>query len=351
MTQSGNEDRGRLGADSESVAHRLVDAITTHAIFKLDAVGRVETWSDASSALYGFDAADVLGEHVEVLFADTEEPTPDMVAVLAESTDEAQEVAGWNRRADGSIFWATLTLSPLFEDGSSDSFDGHAVVAQDRTESRQYEQMLERQNDRIKEFTDIIAHDLRNPLSVIDGRLELYRDTRDDAHITYIEETTDRMERLVDDLLRVARQGEVVADPEPTDLEDVVIAAWEGTGRPSDDATLIYEAVPTVGADNDRLLELFENLFRNSVEHGGSDVTVRVGPLEGGFFVADDGPGIPADFRDDVFDHGFTTSDDGSGYGLSIVRTIGNAHGWDASATEGPDDGARFEFTGVTFLE
>jgi signal transduction histidine kinase len=210
--------------------------------------------------------------------------------------------------------------------------------------------MLERQNDRLKEFTDILAHDLRNPLAVIEGNLELYRESGRESHIEKIGETTDRMARLVDDLLRVARQGEVVTDPERTLLQAVIETAWEGTAAGTN-ATLRSAAVPPMSADPDRLCELVENLFRNAVEHGGDDVTVRVGPLETGFFVEDDGPGIPADLQDDVFDHGFTTSSDGSGYGLSVVRTIANAHGWDVVVTDAPSGGARFEITGVDVTE
>lgn len=226
--------------------------------------------------------------------------------------------------------------------------------------------MLERQNDRLKEFTDILAHDLRNPLSVIDGNLALYEETGDDAHIETIDETTDRMARLVEDLLRVARQGDVVTDPEPTDIGDVVEDASpvvETTPR----ATLVCHDVPTVSGDADRLCQLFENLFRNAIEHsftapdsrtrqegeGTTDgtVTITVGPLETGFYVEDDGPGIPDEQKDDVFDHGFTTSDDGSGYGLSVVRTIVNAHGWDILVTDEESGGARFEITGIDFLD
>ncbi|MFB6252125.1 MAG: sensor histidine kinase, partial [Halobellus sp.] len=99
-----------------------------------------------------------------------------------------------------------------------------------------------------------------------------------------------------------------------------------------------------------RLCELFENLFGNAVEHGGNDVTVRVGRLEGGFFIEDDGPGMPEEDKEHVFDHGFTTREDGHGYGLSVVRTIVNAHGWDIVATDAQTGGARFEITEIDLL-
>lgn len=145
------------------------------------------------------------------------------------------------------------------------------------------------------------------------------------------------MERLVDDLLWVARQGDVVTDPQDTHLGAIVQLAWEGTDDAG--ASLELEAVDPIRADPDRLNELLENLFRNAVEHGRPGVTVRVGPLEDGLFIEDDGEGIPAEVREQVFDHGFTTNDDGTGYGLSVVRTIVGAHGWDVAVSEAREAG------------
>jgi signal transduction histidine kinase len=202
---------------------------------------------------------------------------------------------------------------------------------------------------RLKEFTDILSHDLRNPLNVLSGNLNQYKRTGDEKHIEVIERTTDRMERLVDDLLRVARQGQVVEQPEPTDIGTVLETARKGALPET--ATLRYEAVPRVMADPDRLVQVFENLLRNSAEHGGDDVTVRIGSLQRGFYVEDDGPGIPEDDRDRVFDHGYTTRENGTGYGLSVVRSVVGAHGWDVSVVDTDRGGARFEVTAIEFVD
>jgi signal transduction histidine kinase len=89
--------------------------------------------------------------------------------------------------------------------------------------------------------------------------------------------------------------------------------------------------------------------MRNAVEHTSQDVTVTVGELEEGFYVEDDGSGIPEDSRDDVFDAGHTTTDEGTGFGLSIVKEVAEAHGWEVSIAEGSEGGARFEITNVEF--
>jgi PAS domain S-box len=299
----------------------------------------------------------VLGEHLRVLLGDgDEDETVEGVAtILPETRTGTVEREGWHERSDGSVFWGTLTLSPL-QGGEP---GGYGVVCRDTTTTKEYQRMLERQNGRLKEFTDILAHDLRNPLGAIDQHLTLYEETGERTHIESIDQTTDRMSRLVEDLLRVAKQGDIVTDPEPTDIERVARLAWTGTGDPGD--SLEYETVPTVSADSDRLCELFENLLRNAVKHGSTDdtdtrgdhseVTVRIGPLDDGFYVEDDGPGISDSVGAEVFDHGVTTTQDGSGYGLSIVRTIANAHGWDISLAMAENVGARFEITGIEFLD
>ncbi len=155
------------------------------------------------------------------------------------------------------------------------------------------------------------------------------------------------MEALVYSLLQVARHGSAVTNPDQVEIGEVIETAWAGTGAQSPGATLRTEAIGPIHADADRLCQLFENLFRNAIEHGGGGVTVHVGPVDGGFNVEDDGSGVPEGLWDEMFDHGVTTSDDGTGYGLSIVRTIAKAHGWDVGALEGEIAGVRFEITGV----
>jgi signal transduction histidine kinase len=157
------------------------------------------------------------------------------------------------------------------------------------------------------------------------------------------------MERLIDEVLTLARQGKDVEEFERLELEETVQLAWSSVDEMW--AELEYEDLPAITADGERLRRLFENLFRNALEHGGEDVTVRVGTLgEDGFFVEDDGPGIPKHERDEIFDPGYTTGEDGTGLGLAIVQSIAEAHGWEIDVAEGTDGGARFEIRGVQVL-
>jgi PAS domain S-box-containing protein len=228
-------------------------------------------------------------------------------------------------------------------------------------ERRRYERELERQNERLEEFASVLSHDLRNPLSVAKGYLEFLPEEGNEKPLTKIERAHDRMERIIEDVLALTRQGETVVESRPVALEAVARTAWDHVE--TGEGNLEFGMDPgTIEADRSRLKTLFENLFRNSVEHGstgsrpeaddavehgGSGVRVEVGSLadQGGFFVADDGPGIPEAERERVFEYGHTASESGTGLGLSIVRTIADAHGWAVTAAESESGGARFELS------
>jgi signal transduction histidine kinase len=214
------------------------------------------------------------------------------------------------------------------------------------------ERELERQNERLEEFASVISHDLRNPLNVAKGRVELAQETGDTGHLAAAATAHERMSAIIEDVLAMAQQGKVlgVEDLEPVELSDVAERSWETVSTA--DATLQVETALTVVAHPTRLRQVFENLFRNAVEHGPDDVSIRVGSTPGvdGFFVADDGPGIPASEQDCVLNVGYTTSDEGTGLGLNIVQDIVTAHGWTLSLTESETGGARVEISDVDRL-
>lgn len=233
-----------------------------------------------------------------------------------------------------------------------DEIQGVSFAAIDITETQQLREetrALRRQNERLEEFSSIISHDLRNPLSVAKGHIELAREEDDSEHLETAEEALGRMEALIEDLLTLAKKGKHIEDTEAVSLAAVATNAWEMTN--TQDGIIEIDVESTIRADGDRLGELFENLFRNAIVHVGGDVEVRVGGLSDGFYVEDDGEGIPTDERDEVFETGHSTRPGGTGFGLKIVESIAHAHVWDVSVTDGTDGGARFEFTNATTLD
>ena len=169
----------------------------------------------------------------------------------------------------------------------------------------------------------------------------------DSDHLDPIGRALDRMDTLITDLLALARGAKSTTDI--TSIKPSMLAenCWRNVD--TRDASIVTDIDRTIRADEGRLSQVFENLIRNAVEHGGGEVTVRIGELDDGFYIEDDGPGIPVGEHEDVFDAGYSTSDEGTGFGLSIVKQVVDAHGWEIHLTEGSDGGARFEITGVVF--
>jgi PAS domain S-box-containing protein len=216
---------------------------------------------------------------------------------------------------------------------------------QDVTDLERTKRELQAQNERLDRFSDVVAHDIRNPLSVAMAFTSLAQDTSDLAHLDRVEAAQQRIAELVHDLMLLARTSKHAADKEPVCLADIARRAWTNVDAP----TLTLEvdaALPTVEGHAGLLTELFENLYRNAAEHGGAGITVRVGPLEnGGFCVEDTGPGIPKAAWERVFEHGYSTHDEGTGFGLSIVAEIAAAHGWSPTAGPSREGGARLSFS------
>ncbi|WP_144923762.1 sensor histidine kinase [Halorubrum salsamenti] len=282
---------------------------------------------------------------------------------------------------------------------------GYLFPADDRVQRRK---QLEQQRERLEEFASVVSHDLRNPLSVVVGNIELAREfdgEEADERLDRAHDALDYMDDLISDLLALAREGRSVEETATADLRTIVDRAWQTVGAPEGVVLVVDEPLPSIECDRSRLRQALENLFRNAIEHGtsestesdsvergagrstddidtetfGGDTTARsdfdgpvprsgndgsegatdrdpllrvfVGRLPDGFYVADDGTGIDPSERDAVFEPGHSTDRDGTGFGLSIVERIAEAHGWELSVTESRAGGARFEFSDVDLVD
>jgi K+-sensing histidine kinase KdpD len=212
---------------------------------------------------------------------------------------------------------------------------------------REREAALTRERDRLDDFASIISHDLRNLLNVAGGHLSMATANNDLPSLSPVEDAIERMNDIIDDTLTLARQGDTVDQTEPVDIPVLVADCLDVID--ADAATFAVVDEFSILADPDRLSHVFENLFRNAIDHGGADVTVTVGRTDDGFYVADDGPGIPPEDRETVFESGYTTADDGSGLGLRIVEQVVAAHDWSITVTESDTGGAQFVISGVSF--
>ncbi|MCL9815955.1 response regulator [Natronocalculus amylovorans] len=202
----------------------------------------------------------------------------------------------------------------------------HVQIAVDRVE---HETTLHEQNEQLQQFATAISHDMRNPLSIIQGAVNTATKTDDSSSLAAAGRAADRMDSLIDDILFLTRRGEWVTRRSPVSLQSILTAAWGQTGAQSS-ATVTFDLPPemTISADAPRLQQLFENLFANSLEHVGTNCSITVSVTETTISVTDDGDGFP---EENVFDLGYSGSETGSGLGLSIVHSIATGHGWDVS--------------------
>ena len=239
---------------------------------------------------------------------------------------------------EGARFWQTK-LGPVV---SGDEITRLVGVTRNVTDRVERERQLRQQNERLDEFASVISHDLRNPLGVAQGRATILAEQIESEHLDPVLRNLTRMEAIVEDTLTLARQGDTISETESINLTDIVGKCWATID--ADEASIEIVDETTFQGDPDRLRHVFENLFRNAVEHGGSDVTVRVGVNDhGDIYVEDDGSGIPVEKREEVLEPGHSSARGGTGFGLTIIKRIVEAHGWELSITDGSDGGARFE--------
>jgi len=345
--------RELVRAGSKAEIGRAVMAMTSD-IPVFSHIQVVFTESDGSvHPLEGQSGTSLFDRYEERFRTVIDEDTPQYVTADGQSTDEPTEAedlaaAVLPLGSHGALGLAADAGS--FTDFGIDLANilaSNLEAALDRTER---ERDLERQNEHLEEFASIVSHDLRNPLNVASAATELLAEDVDSPQIDRIESALTRMEELIEALLTLARKGQVVGETEFVTVETAARTAWEVIDAP--EATLTVVSSGVLPADENRLVELFENLFRNAVEHGREDVSITVG-VRGeldGFYVADDGQGIDPAVRDELFEMGVSGAD-GTGYGLYIVSTIAEAHDWEISAGESDSGGARFDVIGPSLVE
>jgi len=293
-------------------------------------------WTENLFDMLGVDygQAPPLGEALDVYLEEDRQRVANAIET-AVAAAESFDVEARFERHDGELRWFRIQGKPVLQDGEVVRLRG---AVQDITDHKQREKQLE-------QFASIVSHDLRNPLNVAEGRLELAREECDSEHLPSVAQAHERMRDLIADLLELARGDERVSAMELVDLGELAGQCWNAVE--TGDAALVNEAETHFHADQSQLRQLLENLIRNAVEHGGDDVTITIGDQPDGFYVADDGQGIPPEDREQVFEPGYSTSTEGTGFGLSIIRQITEAHGWTVSLDTSTDGGIRFDVTGV----
>ena len=345
--------RGLVVAESDrEIAEQTIDATEEVLDFPMVAIWKHESTAEVLDPLAWSTPIDERVEEMEPLSRDSEfiwevfdTGNPRLLGFVPATTNTSHHPGKVTsellvRIGEYGVLGAYSDERDAFDETDVELFKLLASTVESAFRRAERERQLARRNERLNDFASVVSHDLRNPLNVASSHTELARLTDDPAeHLDQIEESMLRMEELIEDLLSRAR-GDSEIEREELSLAQIAREAWAGVDTA--DATLRLDGDGSLEADPDRIRQLFENLFRNAVEHGGASVTVHVGTAGDGFYVADDGPGIPEAKRADIFEQGVTHSDDGTGYGLAIVADIVDGHGWNISVTDSAGGGAKF---------
>lgn len=322
--------------DVDPVALRTVFESISPAVLVLDQQNRVGDINSTGMDLFDV-SSDVIGDPLEAVVSQRE-----LYKLLQQKRIAQEPIKVGEQGSDERFYEVSVTPTET----SRLRQDSRVVVLNDITAYKEQQQRLEEQNQRLDQFTSVVSHDLRNPLNIAQGYLEIVRTESDSKQIARVYDAHERMAELIDDLLVLAKSGEDLSELQPVSVSEILRRTWSNVE--THDATLTVGIDRTIIADVSRLQQLFENLIRNSIDHGGTDVDIVVGELDNGFYVEDSGPGISESNREQIFETGYS-SNNGTGLGMDIVRQIVEGHGWSITVTAGSDGGARFEMRHVEF--
>lgn len=241
--------------------------------------------------------------------------------------------------------WLRTTKVP-WRDG--DDVRGLVGVTLDVTDEKRQIRDLRAQNRRLDDFTSFVAHDLRNPLHVAMAYQEFAREGDLEA-AERVSDALDRMAELVEDVSELAASG--ASAPAPVggvEVHSFLQVVWDEVATAAATLEIAFPPETVLYTNRLQLKPLFENCFEYCLDRAGPDVTVRVGSTDDGFYLADDGPPIPADEREELLDGGYSTA--ATGTDLAIVSEIADTHGWDLRIGESRSGGARFEFGNVLLV-
>ena len=344
--------------DIQPVAKQTVIENMDDAVFVVDETGMVRFTNPRANRLLGRpEGATIEREPVDDVFAETPELASGYRAGTEGQSADGESTSSIEYTVDSETRYFDLRVSEIAN--SMGDPTGVVMVARDVTEARRRSEQLEARTEQLEErnaqlddFRQFVSHDIRNPIQIASGYIELARQDGDEAYLDRTAAAIDRMDEMITDLHELTRVDQASLDLDAVGVERVVREAWATVD--TDRATLAIHGGVVVRADEEYLRHVFENLIVNAIDHGRptdaavqSTLTIGVGPLDDGFYVEDDGVGIPPEERDSVLDHGYTTASEGTGLGMSIVQTVVEAHGWKIRVTESESGGARFEVTGV----
>jgi PAS domain S-box-containing protein len=349
------EAEGDLRRSQESF-RRLVTAVGEYAIFLLDVEGNVASWNSGAQRIKGYVESEIIGRHFRVFYPleDQETGHPEHNLSMALADGQFAE-DGWRLRKDGSRFWASIVISPVYDDAGGHI--GFAKVTRDQTEQRENEEERKKSTAQQTHLLAVTAHELRTPTAVIDSSVDALRVSWDqmsaaerDELLVGIRSSADRLRRLASDLGTASRLSGETLHLRLGEVSLTETLRGAAARRQATDAGVqIKLDVPRdalVHADAGRLAQALDNLLDNAIRHGGAPITL-VGAVREQIHirVTDVGPGVPTELVPRLFERfAISGPSGGTGLGLYLVREIARGHGGEAEyQPPGPGRPTAFE--------
>ncbi|NHN58870.1 MULTISPECIES: PAS domain-containing sensor histidine kinase [Halorussus] len=337
--------------DRDRRRYEAVVETVNDGIYVKDEDNRFTLVNDTYAEMVGHSPEELVGRDSSFLVSEeVMEAAEEIYRDLRAGDDVTETVEATMETPDGETIETEASFAVIPRDDEHE----RVGVVRDVTDRKERERRLERQNERLESFASMLAHELRNPVTIGQIYSQQLPADADDEAVDYVTDAFDRIDDVIDVLLVLARGQDAVGDAGPVRLDAAAREAWGAVDSTA--GTLAVSTDRVVRANETYLRHFLENLFENAIEHGtddrsDADVTVTVGDAPDGFYVADDGVGVPAEDRDAVFEAGYTTaaSSGGTGVGLTFVRELADVYDWECSLTESEAGGARFEFSSVTF--
>jgi PAS domain S-box-containing protein len=334
--------------------------------------GVITSWNAGAEHLFGYTAAEAIGQHVTLIIPPDRLTEEDMILERLRRGERFDHFETIRRAKDGRLLNISLTISPIHD--ATGRVTGASKVARDISAQKQAEAAVVEANRRKDEFLAVLAHELRSPLAPLQNAVEIIRSSPDRPDVvaeftSMMDRQIQHMKRLVDDLLDVSRitTGKLVLHRARIDLARVVTAAVETTSAQiaegGHELTVILPPGPVwIDGDRIRLAQALANLLSNAAKYtppgGKIRLTAERRNSDVMIAVKDTGIGIPAAELEHIFemfgqaDRSLERSRGGLGIGLSLARQLVRLHGGTLEAhSDGPDQGSEFSVRLPVFVE
>ena len=335
--------------ESEERFRMLVQGVQDYAIYMLDTDGRVTNWNSGAESIKGYTADEIVGQHFSRFYTEEDRARGEPQFALETALREGKyEREAWRVRKDGTPFWASVVLDPIFDE--SGKHVGFAKITRDITERKKAQEELDEtraalvQSQKLQALGELaggIAHDFNNLMTVVAGSADfLLRkpDLPDEKRRQYLEaigETADRATTLTNHLLAFGRRQPI--KPEVLDLNVRLDAIADMLARTLGSAIHVeLDLQPDIGRIEVDVAQLETAILnaavnaRDAMPEGGTlTLSTRAIRENGSDFVAlairDTGTGMPRDVIDRAFEPFFTTKEVGKGTGLGLSQIHGFA--------------------------